>query len=90
MGNRVIHISATDAASDFAALLDRVRGGDEVVIEQDARPIAVLRPAVPAPSLDTAFASIVRDVPDQEWERVPTDLAKNLDHYLYGTSKANS
>ena len=44
MGNRVIHISATDAARDFAALLDRVRTGDEVVIEHDARPVAVLCP----------------------------------------------
>jgi hypothetical protein len=37
-----------------------------------------------------AFAAIARDVPDEEWERVPKDLAKNLDHYLYGTSKVTS
>jgi prevent-host-death family protein len=90
MGNRVIHISATEAASDFAALLDHVRAGDEVVIEHDARPVAVLRPAAPAPSLDKTFAAIAQDVPDEEWERVPKDLAKNLDHYLYGTSKVTS
>jgi antitoxin (DNA-binding transcriptional repressor) of toxin-antitoxin stability system len=90
MGNRVIHISTTEAASDFAALLDHVRAGDEVVIEHDARPVAVLRPAAPAPSLDKAFAAITQDVPDEEWERVPKDLAKNLDHYLYGTSKVTS
>ena len=88
MGNRVIHISATEAASDFAALLDHVRAGDEVVIEHDARPVAVLRPA--APSLDKTFAAIAQDVPDEEWERVPKDLAMNLHHYLYGTSKATS
>ena len=90
MGNRVIHISAAEAASDFAALLDRVRAGDEVVIEHDARPVAVLRPATPAPSLDEAFAAIAQEVPNGEWERVPSDLAKNLDHYLYGTSKLSS
>ena len=90
MGNRVIHISATEAASDFAALLDHVRAGDEVVIEHDARPVAVLRPAAPAPSLDKTSAAIAQDVPDEEWERVPRDLAKNLDHYLYGTSKVTS
>ena len=88
MGNRVIHISATEAASDFAALLDHVRAGDEVVIEHDARPVAVLRPA--APSLDKAFAAITQDVADEEWDRVPKDLAKNLDHYLCGTSKVTS
>ena len=88
MGNRVIHISDVEAASDFAALLDHVRAGDEVVIEHDARPVAVLRP--PAPPLEKAFAAIAQEVPDQEWERVPSDLAKNLDHYLYGTSKVSS
>ena len=85
MGNRVIHISTQEAASNFAALLDHVRAGDEVVIEHDAQPVAVLRPAAPAPSLDQSFAAIAQDVPEEEWERVPTDLAKNLDHYLYGT-----
>lgn len=90
MGNRVIHISAAEAAGDFAALLERVRAGDEVVIEYDARPVAVLRPAAPASSLDKSFAAIAQDVPDEDWERVPKDLAKNLDHYLYGTSKVSS
>jgi len=44
MGNRVIHVSAAQAASDFARLLDHIRAGDEVVIEYDARPVAALRP----------------------------------------------
>jgi hypothetical protein len=26
-------------------------------------------------------------IPDEEWAKVPTDLAKNLDHYLYGSPK---
>ena len=26
-------------------------------------------------------------VPDSEWAKVPQDLAKNLDHYLYGAPK---
>jgi len=26
-------------------------------------------------------------VPEQEWAKVPTDLAKNLHHYLYGAPK---
>ena len=87
MGNRVIHISAEQAASDFAGLLDHVRAGNEVVIERDARPVAVLRPAPAAPSLEKAFADIAQEVPEEDWKRIPSDLAKNLDHYLYGTSK---
>lgn len=44
MAQSTIHISEAEAASDFPSLLARVRAGAEVIIEQDARPIAVLRP----------------------------------------------
>jgi prevent-host-death family protein len=49
MAKHVIHISEAEAASDFASLMARVRDGAEVVIEQDARPVAVLRSAEPQP-----------------------------------------
>ena len=26
-------------------------------------------------------------VPDEEWKNLPTDLSKNIDHYLYGSPK---
>jgi hypothetical protein len=32
-------------------------------------------------------AEATKDVPDEEWERLPTDLSKNVDHYLYGTKR---
>jgi antitoxin (DNA-binding transcriptional repressor) of toxin-antitoxin stability system len=41
----VIHISEAEAARDFAAVMDYVRAGAEVVIDNDASPVAVLRPA---------------------------------------------
>jgi len=47
---RVIHISEAEAAGDFASLMARVRSGAEVVIEDNARPVAVVRP-VAEPSL---------------------------------------
>ncbi|NOT49526.1 MAG: hypothetical protein HOP17_17520 [Acidobacteria bacterium] len=28
-------------------------------------------------------------VPDEVWEKLPTDGAENLDHYLYGAPKKN-
>jgi len=45
MADRAIHISEEEAARDFAGLMARVRAGLEVVIESDARAVAVLRPA---------------------------------------------
>lgn len=33
------------------------------------------------------FAVIARDVPEGEWAKIPSDLSRNLDHYLYGSPK---
>lgn len=38
-------------------------------------------------SIVDAFSAIASEVPESEWERVPRDLSKNLDHYLYGAKK---
>jgi prevent-host-death family protein len=47
MAKPVIHVSEIEAASNFAALLARVRAGAEIVIEQNSRPVAVVHPAEP-------------------------------------------
>lgn len=47
MAKNVIHISETEAASNFADVLARVRTGVEIVIGDEARPVAVVRPAEP-------------------------------------------
>jgi prevent-host-death family protein len=47
MAKDVIRISEAEATNDFASLLDRVREGAEVIIEKDARPVAIVRPAEP-------------------------------------------
>jgi prevent-host-death family protein len=47
MPKNVIHISEAEATKDFASLMARVRAGSEVVIEKDARPVAVVSPAEP-------------------------------------------
>ncbi len=31
--------------------------------------------------------SLTTQVPETAWQQVPTDLAQNLDHYLYGSPK---
>ena len=43
MPKEVIHISEAEAAHDFAMVIDRVRQGAEVIIERDAKPVAVVR-----------------------------------------------
>jgi len=38
-------------------------------------------------SISKIFSRISETVPQSEWARLPTDLSKNLDHYLYGNKK---
>jgi Arc/MetJ-type ribon-helix-helix transcriptional regulator len=33
---------------------------------------------------------LTADVPDEEWDKLPTDLAEQHDHYNYGTPKRPS
>jgi prevent-host-death family protein len=47
MAKTVIHISEAEATRDFAGVLAQVRAGVEIVIGDDARPVAVVRPAEP-------------------------------------------
>jgi antitoxin (DNA-binding transcriptional repressor) of toxin-antitoxin stability system len=47
MEPRVLHVSEADAVRNMASILQRVQAGDEVVIERDAQPLAVVRAAAP-------------------------------------------
>ena len=47
MSKPAIRVSEAEAASDFPSLLARVRAGAEVVIERDAKAVAVIRSAAP-------------------------------------------
>jgi len=33
------------------------------------------------------IADVCKDVPEEEWDKIPSDLAENLRHYLYGEKK---
>jgi hypothetical protein len=47
----------------------------EVAYDSTARPI------------EDVLADLAREVPRENWNRLPSDLTDNLDHYLYGTPK---
>lgn len=44
MAKPVIHISEMEAAKNFADLMAKVRAGNEVVIEHDTEPVAIVSP----------------------------------------------
>ena len=48
----VVHISEEEAARDFAAVMRRVRAGDEIIVEDGGTPVAVMRS--PRMNVDTS------------------------------------
>ena len=76
MAKHVIHISELEAASNFAALLARVRAGDEVIIERDANPVAVLGAPVPVRrTISECMALLSRD----SKATIDPDFAKDVE-----------
>jgi antitoxin (DNA-binding transcriptional repressor) of toxin-antitoxin stability system len=52
-----LHMTEAEVAKDFAAVLEKVRQGAEVVIEQDHRPVAVIKtPPRPGRPIDECIA----------------------------------
>jgi Arc/MetJ-type ribon-helix-helix transcriptional regulator len=41
------------------------------------------------PAIWETIIGLGQQVPEDEWAQVPSDLAQNVDHYLYGSSKAS-
>ena len=47
----------------------------EVPYDPTARPI------------EEVLAELAREIPEEDWNRLPSDLTDNLDHYIYGTPR---
>jgi antitoxin (DNA-binding transcriptional repressor) of toxin-antitoxin stability system len=61
MGKNVVHVTEAEAAKDFAAVMSKVRAGAEVVIEKDARPVAVVKAPEPTPRLLSESLRLIRE-----------------------------
>jgi antitoxin (DNA-binding transcriptional repressor) of toxin-antitoxin stability system len=84
MAKDVIRISEAEAASDFAALMGRVRAGAKVIIEDGARPVAVLHAAEPeGRSISECIA--MAKAHEEETGKSPvldSDFAKDVEEVL--------
>ncbi len=60
-----------------------VNGGDD----QNAPQSAVQANTTEAHKPIWEVCAATDDIPDEEWEKLPTDLATQHDHYIYGTPK---
>jgi len=61
MAKHVIHISELEAANRFAKLLAHLRAGEEIIIEDDARPVAVVHPVEPSLRLLSESLRLARE-----------------------------
>ena len=61
MGKNVVHVTEAEAAKDFAAVMSKVRSGAEVVIEKDARPVAVVKAPEPVLRLLSESLRLIRE-----------------------------
>jgi hypothetical protein len=57
------------------------------VTDLSSQPVGVVSYDKTAKPIWEIAEEIAASVPDEEWDKLPRDLSKNLDHYLYGKPK---
>ncbi len=75
MAKDVIHVSEAEAANTFESLMARVRAGAEVIIENNAGPVAVLRP--PEPAIRT-ISECIALLPGYSTATIDEDFARDV------------
>ena len=70
------------------------RSADEVICKglellQEREKEKVHLPSTHDGNLIELFECAAREVPDSEWAKLPSDLASNVDRYLYGNPKTS-
>ena len=78
-GMAVLHITETELARDIALLLDRVQSGAEIVIERNAKPVAVLRAAEPR---RRKLSEIAASLPEHSTATMDPDFAADVDEFI--------
>jgi Arc/MetJ-type ribon-helix-helix transcriptional regulator len=77
----------------FASVDDAMTEAARLLLQQLPQRQAQAKPAAAAQSAPTEkpiwedILELTADVPDAEWDKLPTDLAEQHDHYIYGTPK---
>lgn len=75
-GMEPLHISEGDLARDIQSILKRVETGSEVIIERDAQPVAVLRPAGP---LRRRISECIALMPAGSTATIDADFSKDVE-----------
>ena len=74
-----VHLTEAELARDIASVLDRVQSGTEIVIERNAQPVAVLRPAQPN---RRKLSEIVASLSEQSTATIDPDFASDVQTFI--------
>jgi len=75
----VLHITESELARDVHGVIEKVRGGVEVVIEANNKPVAVLRPAELRPR---RLSEIAASLPEHSTATVDPDFATDVQEFI--------
>jgi antitoxin (DNA-binding transcriptional repressor) of toxin-antitoxin stability system len=75
-GMELLHISEGDLAKDVRSILRRVETGAEVIVERDAQPVAVIRPAEP---VRRKISECIALLPADSTATIDPDFAKDVE-----------
>jgi len=93
MAKNIIHISEKEAAvTNVATLLKHLRSGGEVIIESEARPVAVLRSVEPHPGRLLSESIALAETHAKELGYEPTldaDFAADLEEIINSRKPRN-
>jgi Arc/MetJ-type ribon-helix-helix transcriptional regulator len=76
----------------YASLDDAMTEAADMLVqrlnqEQAQQPASQKPPAAAEKPIWERIQDLTADVPAEEWDKLPTDLAEQHDHYIYGTPK---
>jgi len=74
-----VHMSEAELARDIASVLDRVQSGTEIVIERNAQPVAVLRPAL---LKRRKLSDIAASLSEQSTATIDPDFAADVQTFI--------
>lgn len=75
-GMEPLHITEGDLARDLPSILKRVETGAEIIIERDAQPVAVIRPAEPT---RRKISECIAMMPPHSTATIDPDFARDVE-----------
>lgn len=75
----VLHMTEAELVRDIAAVIDRVQPGEEIIIERNAKPLAVLRAPEPR---RRKLSEIMASLPENSTATLDADFAADVQAFI--------